>query len=234
MENIADQPDSRRSCGVFRVEIAGEPLHLRPDGAVWLPGHDALLVADLHLGKAQTFRRLGVPVPSGTTERTLARLTDALQATGARRLLVLGDFLHARQGLSPALHAALARWREQHAALAVTVVRGNHDRHAGDPPASLGIEGSDEPLTLGPWALCHHPQAVAGRQALAGHWHPGVVLRGPGGDRLRRPCFWFGRADGEPVGVLPAFGAFTGMAPVRRQPGDRVFLLADGEVCPLP
>jgi hypothetical protein len=28
------------------------------------------------------------------------------------------------------------------------------------------------------------------------------------------------------VGVLPAYGAFTGMHPIARRPGDRVFALA--------
>ena len=36
-------------------------------------------------------------------------------------------------------------------------------------------------------------------------------------DQLRLPCFWFGDA----VGVLPAFGAFTGMHPMRAGAGDR-------------
>jgi len=234
MESIADKRLPSGSDGTFCIERAGEPVHLRPDGALWLPEHRALLVADLHLGKAQTFRRLGVPVPGGTTRRTLALLDAALADSAARRLVMLGDFLHARQALSPALLDALHDWRRRHARLTMTLVRGNHDRHAGDPPASLGIEPADEPLMLGPWALCHHPQAVAGRHALAGHWHPCVTLNGPGGDRLRLPCFWFGTVGCDPVGVLPACGAFTGMAPVRRQPGDRVYVLADGAVCPVP
>jgi hypothetical protein len=36
------------------------------------------------------------------------------------------------------------------------------------------------------------------------------------------------------VGVLPAFGGFTGMHPVRPQPGERVFVIADDVVRPLP
>ncbi|MFG5408224.1 hypothetical protein ABXN37_09015 [Piscinibacter sakaiensis] len=58
---------------------------------------------------------------------------------------------------------------------------------------------------------------------LAGHLHPCVHLSGRARDRLRLPCFHFAQG----VGVLPAFGAFTGMHPVRRTPGDQVWAAAD-------
>jgi hypothetical protein len=45
-------------------------------------------------------------------------------------------------------------------------------------------------------------------------------------DHLRLACFWLGDA----VGVLPAFGAFTGMHPIVAGANDRVFPIADGAV----
>jgi len=54
--------------------------------------------ADLHLGKAATFRRAGIPVPEGTSARDLARLATLVRDTGADRLLILGDLFHARVG----------------------------------------------------------------------------------------------------------------------------------------
>ena len=85
-----------------------------------------------------------------------------------------------------------------------------------------------------PLALCHHPQRVAGAYVLAGHLHPCVVLTGAGRDRLRLPCFWLGDAVSNPVGVLPAFGSFTGMHPIERQPRDRVFAIAGASVQQVP
>ncbi|MEK9774882.1 MAG: DEAD/DEAH box helicase, partial [Quisquiliibacterium sp.] len=61
----------------LRLEHAGVCLTLLPQRAVLIEHERALLVSDLHLGKAATFRKLGVPVPEGTTLATLARL-DAL------------------------------------------------------------------------------------------------------------------------------------------------------------
>ncbi len=79
-------------------------------------------------------------------------------------------------------------------------------------------------------ALCHHPEPVAGAYVLAGHLHPCVSVHGRARERLRLPCFHFGAQ----VGVLPAFGTFTGMHPIARAAGDRVFLVADNAVLELP
>ncbi|MDQ2928306.1 MAG: DEAD/DEAH box helicase, partial [Pseudomonadota bacterium] len=79
-------------------------------------------------------------------------------------------------------------------------------------------------------ALCHHPRRVAGAYAVAGHLHPCISLGGRAGDHLRLPCFWFG----DDVGVLPAFGAFTGMHPIRARAGERVFAVADEVVASMP
>jgi DNA ligase-associated metallophosphoesterase len=208
------------------VEIGGALLRLQPERAAWWPARHTLLVADAHIGKAVAFRRLGVPVPQGTTSATLARLDALLARTGARRVVFLGDLLHAAHGRAATTLDAVARWRERHPALELLLVRGNHDRRAGDPPADWGVQVADEPYRLGPLALCHHPAPVAGAYALAGHQHPCMVLGGRAHERLRLPCFHFGAA----LGVLPAFGAFTGMQAVRAAPGDRVFVVADDTV----
>ena len=200
-------------------------LHLLPERAAHDPDLGLLLVADAHIGKAVSFRRLGVPVPAGTTQRALQGLSRLVQATGARHLVFLGDLLHsARAQRSPALDD-LRTWRLAHAALDITLVRGNHDAHAGDPPAALGIACIDGPWRVGPWALQHQPASVPGAYALAGHVHPGVLLRGRAHQRLRLPCFHFGTQGG----VLPAFGPFTGLHCLPRQAGDRLFAVLDDD-----
>lgn len=187
-------------------------------------------MADVHLGKAQSFRRLGVPVPGGSGSETLARLSRLIDTLGARDLACLGDLLHSQHAHDAAPAALLRSWRERHAGLAVTLVRGNHDDRSGDPPAELGIALVDEPWRVGPFALCHHPQRVEGACVLAGHLHPCVNLGGRAHDRLRLPCFQLGPQ----AGVLPAFGAFTGMHPVRPGPGERLYVIADDAVVALP
>jgi DNA ligase-associated metallophosphoesterase len=211
---------------MLRVEVGGATLVLLPERAVYVPDLHTLLVADVHVGKAASFRALGVPVPHGTTAGTLDRLSAVLAASGAHRLVVLGDFVHARRSFTIETLQALQRWRTVHEALAITLVRGNHDRRSGDPPRDLGIDVVDEPLALGPYQLLHEPRERPEGYVLAGHVHPSTVVGGSGFDRMRLPCFHFGAR----VGVLPAFGEFTGSHTLAREPADRVFAIADGRV----
>ncbi|MBD9583406.1 ligase-associated DNA damage response endonuclease PdeM [Delftia sp. DLF01] len=216
--------------GSLGILLAGEPVHLLAQHALWWPAQGTLFIADLHLGKAATFRARGIPVPAGTTQGNLDRLSALLQGLSVRRLVVLGDFLHAAQARTPSVLAALADWRLRHAALEVVLVRGNHDSHAGDPPSALGISVVDEPWRLGPFAGCHYPQEAPACHVLAGHVHPAVVLRGPGRDALRLPCF----AVHPGFTLLPAFGLFTGMASLPPGPGLQCFAVGGGRVWAVP
>lgn len=211
---------------MLEVQAGGATLRLLPQRAIFLPQHKSLLVADAHIGKAVSFRRAGLPVPQGTTEETLAQLSAALQSCGAEQVIFLGDLLHSARARAPGTVAAVAAWRARHRQLALTLVRGNHDQHAGDPPPDWEVQVQDGPLRLGPLALAHHPHPVEGAYVLAGHLHPAAVLEGRAHDRLRLPCFHFGSQ----VGVLPAFGAFTGMHIVQAGPGERVYVVAGDEV----
>jgi DNA ligase-associated metallophosphoesterase len=215
-----------RESGGTEIHLAGERLVLLPERAAFRPAMETLLVADPHFGKGAAFRAFGVPVPGGTTAATLERLARAVEHTGARRIVFLGDFFHARAGRAAGTLDALARWRDAHAALKLMLVRGNHDLHAGDPPPELGIEACNGPCPAPPFAYAHHPVDSPAGYVLAGHLHPSVTLRGAGRQRQRLPCFHFGAR----CGVLPAFGEFTGTAEVRAREGDRLFVVAEGEV----
>jgi uncharacterized protein len=223
---------------MLRIRIADADVVLHPSGAALLTAQQTLLVADAHFGKAVSFRRLGVPVPAGTTSETLDALSSVLEATGAKHLVFLGDFLHSRRSHAAGTLAALRRWRASHAGLQLTLVRGNHDDRAGDPPTDLDIAVVDEPLPLGPFALCHQPRPVPGRYVLAGHWHPCISVGGRAFERLRLPCFWLGDDSGalpqQAVGVLPAFGSFTGMHRIEPRAGDRIFPVAGDVVRAIP
>lgn len=210
------------SDGSLRLEILGESLLLLPERALFWQERRTLLVADTHWGKAATFRAGGIPVPRGTTTEGLRRLSAAANRTNAQRIVFLGDFLHARAGRVTATLAALGAWRTRHADLELVLVRGNHDREAGDPPPELGIACVDAPVFEGPFLFSHHPASAGGCYGIAGHLHPAVRLSGPARERQRLPCFWFGARGA----VLPAFGEFTGLGDISPAPGDRIFMVA--------
>ena len=205
--------------------VAGEQVVLLPEKALFWPRTRALFVADFHLGKAASFRSAGIPLPSGTTSENIERLDRAIARTRATQVVFLGDFLHAKSGRAPRTLERFSQWRGARGDLELTLVRGNHDTRAGDPPESFGIRCIDAGGSFGAFVLNHEPGAARAGYALAGHIHPAVRLRGEG-ESLRLPCFWFGAR----YGVLPAFGAFTGTAEVRPREGDQVFVIAEGEV----
>ncbi|WP_151631989.1 ligase-associated DNA damage response endonuclease PdeM [Noviherbaspirillum aerium] len=211
------------------IDIAGETLQLLPQRALYWPARRMLMIADIHFGKAAAFRARGVPVPHGTTAQNLALIESLLQAHAVEHIVFLGDFLHSRAVQGSASLQAMLQWRAAHAALQLTLVRGNHDAHAGDPPAALRMEVVDEPFRIGPFACCHHPEPRADAYVLAGHVHP-VFRLSAGGDSLRLPCFLFGQR----CAVLPSFGAFTGGYPVTPKEGERLFVAADDAVFEVP
>jgi DNA ligase-associated metallophosphoesterase len=202
-----------------QVQVAGETVLLLAQKALYWPREKMLVIADIHFGKAASFRALGVPVPRGTTSQNLDALDALVARHGAGHLLFLGDFLHARAAHAPATLAAMLAWRRRQPQLALTLVRGNHDLHAGDPAAALGIRLVDEPFTVGPFSFCHHPDLATPGYALAGHVHP-VFLLATRFDALRLPCFVVGPRRM----ILPSFGAFTGGFAITPDAGDAVYV----------
>ncbi len=200
---------------------------------VW-PARKTVILADPHIGKGDTFRRAGIPVPARAAAADFDRLSCLLSDYGAQRLVVLGDFLHARPDSADDCIERLHDWRRRFASLEVLIVRGNHDAHAGPPPSALGLVSVDEPYADGPFVYRHFPVGTGvdsqGGYVLAGHLHPGItVALGAGGAR-RVPCFH--QSDHQMV--LPAFGGFTGTGRVRAATNDGVFAVGRDRVIALP
>ncbi len=218
----------RAIAGSVSIEWAGEELTLLPERAVWWRRRRMLIVADMHLGKAAAFRAAGVPVPE-VVEADLARLGGLIEASGAERVVVVGDLLHARTGQTRTVTEAVRVWRSRHAGMAMTLVLGNHDQRSGDVPPAWKMDVHAPPYAIEDDELVfvHDPEteAVPGRMCVAGHLHPSIVI-GDGSSSLRGPCFWVR----EQTLVLPAFGRFTGTRSISPVAGDRVFVIGAGEV----
>jgi len=213
----------------YPIHLAEEALWLLADKAVYWPARKCLLIAAAHFGKASAYRSLGQPVPQGTTTANLQCLDRLLAAFPGAQVIFLGDFLHGPGSHASGTLNALRAWRERHAGVALTLIRGNHDKRAGDPPGDLNIEVVTEPLLMGPFALQHEPDAHASHHVLAGHVHPVYRLRGKGRQSLRLPCFLIGNQ----VSLVPAFGAFTGGYSVTQEEGSRIFVIGVQEVWPV-
>ncbi len=208
------------------TEIAGSRIELLPQRAAFLPDHQALLLADLHLSKGATFRARGIPIPGGSSVRTLEKLTELILLTRPARLVILGDLFHGREASHPLEMASFHKFRAEHCTLPMTWVLGNHDRHVKG--IAVDCEVVHE-LTLGDWRLSHHP-VYDGVPTVCGHIHPGYRLCGRGRRSEILPCFY---QRGLCL-VLPAFGEFTGLATVEPLPKDRIHVIAGSAVLAVP
>lgn len=196
-------------------------LELLPGRAAWDPERRTLLLADLHLGKAETFQAHGIPLPSDGDAGTLNALLELAAAHRPQQVVVLGDLIHSRLGLTQELRAKLAAL-PQLLGCTLRLIVGNHERGSW-------IEGlvQEPPQALGPWWLSHAPDPRADRLNLCGHLHP-VALLGGNGDVVRLPCFALDLQQQRLA--LPAFGQLTGGHPCSQ--GERIWLIADGAVLP--
>jgi DNA ligase-associated metallophosphoesterase len=207
---------------------------LLAERAVFWSSAATLLVADLHWGKCETIRVLGAPLPQGILEADLQRLDNAIAATGARRVIVLGDLIHAGLGLTDWLVESVARWRRSHPGIELLVIPGNHDRRIGSVADAWGLDVAPLQLREGPFVFQHDPGTPrpAGTEECytwAGHIHPIATLRARG-DEVRVPCFRLGPR----LGVLPAFSRFTSGTGAPQEDGEEVYAIAAGRVIRVP
>lgn len=218
-----------------------------PERAAFWPRTGTLIIADLHLGKANTLAAgLGAAVPEsvlrGVVREDLARLARALERSKAQRVVVVGDLLHAPIGATPELIDEVAAWRELHPEPWV-VVRGNHDakihRVTDAWRLSLVGDGLDEP----PFRFVHIPPTARetserGPYLICGHEHPAVTLGRSNhdgrsrdqGTLIKLPAFLVGAQRL----ILPAMSRFTAGGSIRTTPGDRFYACSPGEVFEVP
>jgi putative SbcD/Mre11-related phosphoesterase len=181
---------------VFEVEYR--------DRAAYLPAADALVVADLHVGRDEAS---DVEFPLGERRDLRDRLAALLDDRSPGTVVFAGDVLHrfdsatarARDGLADLLAACRDRGSRP------VLVRGNHDAVLGS-----AFEGTlyDEYVlgrsTDAPVLVCHGHALPEGTAALyvVGHDHPAIAIEG-----TRRPCFLYGEGTfrGGDVLMLPAF-----------------------------
>ncbi|MBM5807443.1 MAG: ligase-associated DNA damage response endonuclease PdeM [Cyanobacteria bacterium M_surface_10_m2_179] len=203
----------------------GSQLELLPQRALWHGQSGLLLLADLHLGKAESFQASGIPFPSDGDLGNLNRLLELAAQLRPSRVVVLGDLIHSRWGLTAELRSKIRALPEL-LGCALELIGGNHDQGSW-------LEGltAHEPRRCGQLWLSHEPATPDQPDLLnvAGHVHPVAVL-GHGPDRLRLPCFAFD--PGRRRLLLPAFGELTGGYVVSAD--QQRWVIAEQQVLALP
>lgn len=214
--------------GCVTIDLAGEAITLMPDRAAWWAARSMLIVADLHLGKSETMRVAGLPVPDVDLDEQFDRLERLIGSTGAMRLVIAGDLIHAPAGLTTGLTDRVAsRLRAiRSRGVSIALVRGNHDRRLDAVERAWDLLDIREELVEGPIRVVHEPRGMRGGGGeIAGHLHPAM----PVGGGAKAPAFVV-RGAGL---ILPAFSRFTAGGRIMRNSGQTWYPIADGRVLEL-
>ncbi len=192
---------------MMQIVLNNNLLELLPERALWWPDRRLLMIADVHLGKDQVFRRHGIAIPGSVLHSELEALSRMVGRYRPEQLLVLGDWVHAPPSADDDWPETVRRWRTVHGQLSIDLVLGNHDRRLDAWLSQWRMGRIDHALELDGLQLIH---AVDAEQAeikpgVSGHWHPCVHLRS-GRESLRMPAF----ALRDQHLILPSFGRFTG------------------------
>lgn len=209
----------------MQVSLEGHLFSFLPERALFKHDESLLVIADVHLGKASHFRKHGISIPAASQAEDYTKLRRLLDKTKPEKVYFLGDLFHSSLNSDWHAFAALV---ESYPNLCFTLIKGNHDIIDYKFFDKLCIDVSDKELTEGPFVYSHEPlQSVdSNRLNIAGHIHPGILLRGMGKQSLRLPCF---HLSGNTL-LLPAFGTLTGLYMMDMDQHNKVYAVLPGEV----
>jgi len=156
------------------------------DRAVYLPDADVLVLADLHLGRAEASN---VDFPLGERQDLVERLDALLNRFEPAQVVVAGDVLHSFGRVPVAVERSLQSLLAtiDDAGVDLVVTPGNHDSQL-----AVVYDGAtaDEYRLDDGTVVCHgheRPSSEADRYVI-GHDHPTIEIEGK-----RRPCYLYGQ-----------------------------------------
>lgn len=186
---------------------------------MWRHRDNALIIADLHLGKSNHFRKSGIAVPSKITYDEIEKLVTVIYKYKPEKVIFLGDLFHSSYNQSVDL---LKQIIDNEYLIKFILVEGNHDIMRSEIYAQIGIEVVDSLNECG-ILYTHEAKENIENYTIYGHIHPGVKLTTKGKQSLRLPCFFIGHRHT----ILPAFGLFTGLTMLKREEKSDIYVIAE-------
>src|SRR5258706_12536317 len=77
-----------------KLKLMDVPTELLPEKALWLPSLKMLVLADVHWGKIDHFRKAGIPVPVKGNDKNAETLIAIINLFKPKRVIFLGDLFH--------------------------------------------------------------------------------------------------------------------------------------------
>jgi DNA ligase-associated metallophosphoesterase len=204
----------------LKISIKDQEFVLHPYGSLFWENQQMLIVADLHLGKIEHFRKHGSALPDLSNAMDYINLEQNIQEFQPQRVVFLGDLFHSALNKSWRI---FEEWTKRQP-VDFSLIVGNHDVIPVSKFEDLGFD-VDHHLTTYGFCLTHKPEDTQGFN-ICGHIHPGFKLRGKGRQYLNLPCFY----QKENQLILPAFGQFTGNYYITPEEEEHVYVCSENDV----
>lgn len=203
------------------LQLLNQQLTLDASKAFYWHEERALVLADVHLGKAGHFRKHGVPIPRQVHISDLQRVNSLISRYQPAKVLFLGDLFHSDSNEE---WLDFVEWSNFQKGVEQVLIEGNHDILEPDSYRQTRMILMDR-YESGPFSLTHEQEETEAYN-ISGHVHPCVYLRGLARQGARLSCFHFGVQ----YGMIPAFGEFTGNHPIRPKKSDLIFAIGEGQL----
>ena len=177
-------------------------LQMDHSGALYLPKHKTMIVADLHFEKATTLHeKRGSTLPPFDSRDTLSRLQNIIKKYQPDRLICLGDTWHDSRGPSRMQREDRDAFRNIITNCQTNFITGNHDE------SILEVDGLlfYSEIVIEDVVFRHEPVENENLPQICGHLHPVAKVKRKG-RVIRRRCFYLSKMQC----VLPAMGALSG------------------------
>lgn len=200
-----------------------QKLILTNQRALFWQTEKALVLSDLHVGKAATFRKHGIPISKKVLEDDLDRLQQLIEYFDTEKLIIVGDLFHAEY------NSDIHYFRDwiKNLEIQIELIVGNHDRQSKRLYEAMHFK------VYAKEKLCHgirfvHDEVEPSTEffTISGHTHPGVLISGKGRQHIKLPCYQVTQQQL----ILPAFSKFTGLNTRNMPEGCVNYAFTDSEV----
>jgi DNA ligase-associated metallophosphoesterase len=189
----------------YPIQFADKTLVLTNLSALYIKDVKALVLADIHIGKATHFQKYGIAIPNTVLVNDLYKLETLIHHFNPKQVIVVGDMFHAENNSEI---QEFKIWKLHFSAIQFILIKGNHDRYYRGIYKDLEVEVVQNELNIEGLTFIHNLEHYKGEGfTISGHLHPGVLVKLKGRQRIKLPCF----AAGNQHLILPAFSEFTGL-----------------------
>lgn len=213
-----------------KIKLLHQHFYLLPERAVYWKKMSAIIVSDLHFGKAAHFRKAGIAISDEVFINDMINLDKIIHQFNANKLLVVGDMFHSDINSEVSFFSL---WQKHIKPIEVILVKGNHDIMNDEVYNKLSFQIYNNQYENENFVFIHEPPASnfldENKFYFFGHLHPKVTLKGNGQQQLTLPCFYFTVN----TCTLPAFSKFTGGSSVKPRNSDSIYVIAGNEVLKL-